>query len=428
MSDAQNKPEALRAIPQTGIDALAALASSHAVSNGPQSDRVLQEAVFVGQARARSRERRGTLLRGAGIACGAAAMIAAAAYGISSRPVVRVDVALTHLSSRLDRVSIESGARLSALQSVGWNLSNGAALFDVAREAAANGYEVRTPHARVLVRGTVFAVRVADKRTRIHVFEGRVLVRDAHGEHFLAAGDSYGGAREDVVSTALAKAGDRAAMERANGWSARQVVASGANQVGVGEASEPVNVQPPARALAADALPTKVVRSATPADSSLIELDEARALFDRARFADVLVAVELRMRAGLAAQPRAEWNLLGGDAARARGDHAQAADYYARAIDDFGPTRAATIGYAAAVEHQRAGNRTAAIEILDRTGAPTTGAPLEERSLLLRATLLHEAARPAEALEVERAYLARFPGGSGVDAILARHRQLTEHR
>lgn len=71
-------------------------------------------------------------------------------------------------------------------------LAGGEALFDVAPDHA-RPFSVKTPHANVVVTGTIFDVRAADASSSVYVISGAVDVRsrDADGATLLA-GDSVG--------------------------------------------------------------------------------------------------------------------------------------------------------------------------------------------------------------------------------------------
>lgn len=58
---------------------------------------------------------------------------------------------------------------------LGVDLDSGEARFDVDRLQAGYGFSVRTPHAEIRVKGTVFQVAVSADRTDLSVREGRVL-------------------------------------------------------------------------------------------------------------------------------------------------------------------------------------------------------------------------------------------------------------
>ncbi|AKF05881.1 FecR family protein [Sandaracinus amylolyticus] len=395
---------------KAGIDRLAEAASRRAVPPARDPEAILREALIVGRARSRAASRR----RRAMIA-GAAVIALAAAALLVWTPRDREDVVVAapegvmELALGAHRIDATAGARIASSraepQRAVWRLDEGAALFDVAPLAEGGAFEVRTPHATVHVRGTVFAVSVEDGGTRVEVFEGRVDVRDAQGSRALGAGESYATSAGVRVPDVLASRGARAAERRLE--DARDVVAPSPDDAPVRAPEAPPE----------DAPVVPRARAERPAPA--IDLAHVRALCDRGEFDAALSAI------ASARPPRAErgdWAMLEGDAHRALGHTGEAASAYERAAASLTPTRAALAGFLAAAQRERAGDLDAALAVLDRTHAAERGSPLEERALAMRASLLARLGRDDEAAITARAYLAGFPGGEArarMEALLA---------
>ena len=104
--------------------------------------------------------------------------------------------------------------------------------------------------------------------------------------------------------------------------------------------------------------------------------------------------------------------MLEADALRALRRYREAADAYDRAAAGLSDSQASQAGYlAASVRSRHLGDATGALSSLDRSGADRPGSPLAERALALRARILNQEGRTAEARDVASDYLRRFPGG-----------------
>jgi hypothetical protein len=120
----------------------------------------------------------------------------------------------------------------------------------------------------------------------------------------------------------------------------------------------------------------------------------------------------------LADPERTDW-LREADQARARGDLADAARAYEKAAAHLRGGDAATAGYQAAyLLAHRLHDPAAALRVLDATRADRAGAPLEERALVLRITVLDRLG--ADAAPAVARYLARFPDGDWAETLRAR--------
>ena len=93
----------------------------------------------------------------------------------SARRILRCDKGLTIIAeqgARFDLVDRDGNGKADALR-----LRSKAVLVDAPRAAVSRGFEVITPQAVAAVRGTRWAVDVAQRRTSVLVVEGRVAVR-----------------------------------------------------------------------------------------------------------------------------------------------------------------------------------------------------------------------------------------------------------
>ncbi|UJR81428.1 FecR family protein [Sandaracinus amylolyticus] len=392
-----------------GIDRLADAASRRAVPPARDAEAVIREALIVGRARSRAaaRRRRAMIASGVVIAVAAAAVLA---WAPRAPEVVVAPEGVMELALGAHRIDATAGTRIASSrpepQRAVWRLGEGAALFDVAPLGVGGAFEVRTPHATVHVRGTVFAVSVEARGTRVEVFEGRVEVHDAHGTRALAAGESYATSAQVRVPEVLASRGALAAQRRLEADAREQH--EDVDRVATPRDDTPVHAP-------SEEAPAVRRARAEPA----IDLAHVRALCDRGEFEAALSAI------ASARPPRAErgdWAMLEGDAHRALGHTVDAAGAYERAASSLTPTRAALAGFLAAAQRERAGDLDAALAVLDRTHAAERGSPLEERALAMRASLLARLGRDEDAAITARAYLAGFPGGEArarMEALLA---------
>lgn len=295
-------------------------------------------------------------------------------------------------------VQDEDGARVLLLE-------EGSVLCDVAPLRDGRAFEVVTPELRAVVRGTVFTVTAEAGRARVQVFEGRVEVLTPTRRVHLGAGDSFDSAEGGEAvgwDSPLASEGRWAAQRRAVHDRPRPEDTATAVAAERGSDDALVEQEP---APPPEAQPRAPTRPVEPAPS----LAEARAWLLAGRHEDVARAARRAARTRTA--DRGEWLLLEGDALRALGDRARAADAYERAASATSPSRATQAGYLAAALRFEQGEHDAALGALDASRADRSGSPVEERAMLLRARVLIALGRREEATRVARAYLAAFPGG-----------------
>ncbi|MCC6875881.1 MAG: FecR domain-containing protein [Sandaracinaceae bacterium] len=382
---------------------------------------LVREALIKGRARHRARgARRLALAAGAGaaLAC-AAAWIALAPASLAPPRPPPAELVRFALASR-DRVVATGDARFDvesdtpALRRL--HVARGAMLFDVAPLPAGERFEVRSEHATVSVVGTVFAVEVTERGTRVEVFEGRVRIEDGRGSRALETGGRY-----DSSGSAQGSHGGLARL-RASGWRAARRRPARTQHVASAEVgrAERVRVRAqgvdPARAPAAlDALADDGSRERPALRRAAPERSEGRS----ERAAPSREALAARIAAGEAdqvlrtaqAQAGAAWRLVEGDALRALGRHAEAAGAYDRAADGLRDGRMAA--FLAATERlRRLNDAGGALASLDRADVCSAGSPLRERALALRGEALARLGRRHELQALAREYLAAFPDGS----------------
>ncbi|MBX3250004.1 MAG: FecR domain-containing protein [Myxococcales bacterium] len=298
-------------------------------------------------------------------------------------------------------------------------MTEGAALFDV----RTIGFTVAVPDGTVRVRGTVFTVVVASGLSRVDVYEGTVEVSSRDEVVVLTAGERFGGNRH-AVPDALVLQGRLAARERARSAREDRPQLSEPASAGVegfqhrssGPASPRDRGVEESVLLAGPVERRSVASPTTPtAPTTLREprveppsLEAVRALLEAGRHQDARDAI---LRARPTDDAQGEWALLEGDAERGLRAADRAAAAYERAATHFPPTRAAVAGYLAAVQFAAAGAPVEALAAIERWHVAERGAPLEERGVALRATLLARTGRDREARTSARAYLLAFPSG-----------------
>ncbi len=259
-----------------------------------------------------------------------------------------------------------------------FSVSSGHALFDVAPLREGESFEVSTPHLRIAVVGTVFAVEVDPERTKVQVFDGVVRVTvSGRAPIELGRGESF-----ESLSMGRLEWQSPLYFE---GWDA-------------------------ARRHEAGRLLASASASASPRHPTL---DEARGWLTEGEFTRARVAAE----SACARLPRdANWRLLLADSLRAERRLEESVRAYEHAVTLLPPSRATSAGYAAAhIRLQDLDDAEGAIAALENSGAPRSGSPIEERAnaLLIRAHLA--AGNRDEAMRQAHRYLARYPSGASWD-------------
>ena len=274
-------------------------------------------------------------------------------------------------------------------------LDAGEVLFDVPSMGAGEAFEVVTPHLRVEVVGTVFAVDVRDDRSAVEVFEGEVRVhREGEGTVPLRAGDRFDGNEVPAWRSRLGDEG-RAAAER------REALAAHVPTVASDQADRGVTPTGMQRVGAA-----REAASGTPPGAPT--LDEVREWLSQGELERARSAATAAVRR----QPRSgAWRMLLGDVQRVARDP-RAADTYDEAAVRLSESRATQAGYLAAELRLGRGDAGGALRSLRAARAMERGSPIAERATVLGLRALQRAGRSAELQRVARDYLLRFPAGA----------------
>jgi hypothetical protein len=303
-------------------------------------------------------------------------------------------------------------------------------MFDVAHVVAGQRFEVVTDHLVATAKGTVFSVAVDAAGSHVHVFDGIVAVEQAGRTHWLVAGAVWDSTRSTTAiaftpSPMLAPSIAHALAARAIAAApiapaiAKPVVAATpapitapAHPVAPARAIES-RVTPPAAASRPQTSPAISTSSSTsPWSTDSVPLDQlslaqllatARGQLTSASFAAALATADLAAKR--APWSSAWWQLVG-DAQRGLGHAAAAATAFEHVT---GAERGEAGSTAAYLRHHDLHDDATALATLDASGACNPAAPLEERGLGLRAQILVSLGRRADAADVARRYLARFP-------------------
>ena len=283
-------------------------------------------------------------------------------------------------SERGDRMVATDDARFEVGRSAPSHrvirLSRGAVLFEIGPLEGGH-FEVRTPDIRVTVTGTVFVVEVEGPSSFVEVFEGRVLVRDGHGERTLGPGDRYG------------RPGRASALLREEGLAAARRRTAAARRETTDARGEAVRGPVPSRARA-----------------ERVDPEAARALIVEGRADEVLALA--RAHTG---QPR--WRYVEGDALRALSRVDEAVESYDAAIAGLPRAEQWEAAYVAAGLHLRSRHDPArAIASLDAGRVDDPDCPLRERALVLRAEALQRLGDRDQLREVALEYVRLYPAGN----------------
>jgi hypothetical protein len=335
-----------------------------------------------------------------------------------------------------------------------FRLQRGAMLFDVARVAPAQRFEVATADIVVVATGTVFSVALRDSIPHVEVFEGRVEVHHAGRTHAVTAGAHWSPDGERAP-TLLAEAASEAVTARRDASSAPVALIeppvaappvahaqidppvavapaptdpSAAPPVVQTHVEPPVVAPPGAAPTNDDPVATKprppvrdraiTVEKSKPPEVPAVPLDQllahARADVAAGRFADALATIDAAENRGAST---ADWALARADALRGLGRTIEAAQAFETAAASLHGSSKITAAYSAAYLRFQDGDSSRALDALDAHGVDAEGSPLEERGLGLRAQALVKAKRDARPTALR--YLARFPHG-GLRAYMQR--------
>lgn len=307
-------------------------------------------------------------------------------------------------------------------------LRDGAMLFDVA-PLPGGRLEVVTGDARVIVEGTVFTVDARGGATAVRVYEGRVRVERAGRATRLVRGEAWASSGA-TVDAPLAEDAEAAAARRIAVAPTVEPIAPVAASPGAPDPVDPTAGRAPVLARSStdqglapsdggapaggSSSPSEPEPAATPAAPTRAEVTAWIAGGDPAR---ALAACRAADHAGDAGA----WLLLEGDALRALDRPDQAAAAYTAAAARLAGDDAAIAGYQAAwLYAHRLADPAAALAALDAAAADRRGAPLEERALALRVTVLDRLGRAAAAAAAARRYLDRFPDGEWAASLRGR--------
>jgi hypothetical protein len=320
-----------------------------------------------------------------------------------------------------DALLLAPGSELSVLEQVALHrrvrLRRGSALFDVAKLGAGQGFEVETETARVRVLGTIFSVEVAEGRTLVRVYEGRVAVGQrvlaapaVWASHGLPPARAGGVFAEEAQQLAAARAAQPAV------WPAPAqpvIPVSPALAQPVTPLSQPVapalvppgapasGTRPPATTASREPSHTGLPQASEVANASLTEI---RALLAAG---NAQAALELTLTR---AETDDDFLLLAADALRVLQRHREAIAYYETlALRTHGDSRARA-GFAAAqlafhVLHDPA----KALLLITSFDLAAGDCPLRERAAALSVDALLSLGRREQALAAARRYLEREP-------------------
>jgi hypothetical protein len=362
-----------------------------------------------------------------------------------------------------DRLVGTAGARFEIVElapaSRRLQLHTGAMVFDVAHVTADQRFSVATDHATVIATGTVFSVDASATATRVHVFEGSVAIEHDGKRDSLAANASLSSDNSESGPASITAAGEDFARERASAappsapavaiaqpaapaadTSPRTTSASAPttpspvdvprSPTATSRDAAPSGDTPPSRtaitppgtdapraprtAVTAPSVSTSIEprpseRVATPSD-----LASARADIAAGRYAEALAAANAPLREG----ESGAWDLVKGDALRAVGRTAEAADAFesaARAL--AAPARLEAAYSAAYLRHHDLKDHARAL--VDLTGTDEPGSLFEERALVLHVDILMTLDRKNEAAAIAGRYLDRFPKGTSAKLMRA---------
>lgn len=172
------------------------------------------------------------------------------------------------------RVVIGAGARVSVDESPGGavtvTLDHGRVDCDVTPRPARPVFRVRAGEVEVEVVGTAFAVERDQREVRVAVTRGKVRVRDARGERYLVAGESWSSSRGVLARArtpaargdAAGEAGSPAAVDRARSAPASTMPGAPAVTSGAPTAPGPEIAAANGSAIAAPADPARTGQAA----------------------------------------------------------------------------------------------------------------------------------------------------------------------
>jgi hypothetical protein len=293
-----------------------------------------------------------------------------------------------------DAVTVAPGARLALLSQVPARrqvrLERGAALFDVVPLGKSQVFEVDTEHVQVRVLGTVFSVEVADGRTLVRVYEGRVQV----GGRVLGPREvwSSNGTPPSAVLAPLSREAENAVKVRENQRAG--VPATLVSPLPTTFSVPPAALPEPAAAANVQGLPATA------------SLTEARAWLEAGETERALAAA----RRPHGSEPALPWRLLEAAALRALGRFDEAISSYEQSAAMAPSPDQEEAGYsAAALALHGLKDPARALAITDRFDLDADASPLRERASLLRVDALLALGRTRAAKVAAQRYLNREP-------------------
>jgi ferric-dicitrate binding protein FerR (iron transport regulator) len=373
----------------------------------PDTDarRMVRQAMLAGEGRRQSRARSWQFSVAAAAACAVAAGIwvmrdieshryqPATLTAPDGKPLrMRLpsnDVLVATAGARFELKSAEPEKRLV-------ELSGGAMLFEVTPLADGQRFEVRTPHARVSVRGTIFTVQVTRSHSRVRVYQGRVRVRTASASRVLFPGESY--ASDDAAPGPAAETplhGEALAAVRRR---QAEILEPAPNRE-----TEPIPSEVQAPSPDAGDISFKCPRPT---------LQQARSWLRQGHARSALLAAREALQT--THEQRGAWTMLEADALRALGNFREAAGAYEAASRLSPPGARAQAGYLSALVHfKRLDQPQKALYMLNIAAVDSQTSPLRERGLLLRARVLQRLGRSPKKTACR--YLADFPDSVGAE-------------
>lgn len=287
--------------------------------------------------------------------------------------------------------------------------------------AQESGFEVQTPHARVVTLGTVFAVQVLETGTRLDVYEGRVaFFRNgerrvvAAGEHALAAVAEEAPIAEHPQLSQLGRqrAAERLAAKQQSPVVGREALpeeeAPSAEELAVAKQTAGGRLQQPRGAATSMGARPGRDRGPGPVGAVSVSLSAARDFVGAGEYGRALDAA--RADEGYRDGP---WLMVAGDALRGLRRWGEALTVYRRVARGGEPGDRGQAAYLAAwVAFRKLFRAVEALEVLDEAQLLEGEGVLAERAFLLKGAALVQQGRDLEARAVCRRYLARFPNGA----------------
>ena len=292
-------------------------------------------------------------------------------------------------------------------------LHRGAVRFEVAHVVSGQRFRVATDDLVVTAKGTVFSVDTDATGSRVRVLEGVVEIEQGTQSQLLAAGGEFDSrtapSERAVVATSSSSSAVSPTTAPSSTASAPPSGSSSTNMASppatTGASSSTASTSPPPVA------PIPPSPTTAPSPAPPLTPESLDAMFTAAR-ADLVSgkltdALAIAKRVAARGPLTGPWWQLSGDALRGLGRFAEAANAFDAAAEALTGGEHVEAGYSAAyVRFHDLHDARTALASLDL--ATTDGSQLEERGLGLRAQILVDLGRRAEARDVATRYLQRF--------------------